>query len=1225
MPGPSFRPVAFRRTTIFAAAVFALVAWLPNPAQAALLAYEGFNYTAGDSLTNASAQGSGGSFGWGGRWYGSPGSFATNAAASLVYVDSLGNTLVTNGGSVIIGSLAGMTANAQPSRSFNIGTLSGNVYSGLTGPSTNWVSFVMQWIGPVTAGSTTNQYVRKGDLVFRAGIATNALSGGTALYSVGSPNAGNRIGTPVDTWATWTGNEQGSGTQNTGLAASSNALNALTFVLMRMELNGTSANDTIYTWFNWTNLASEPGISTATLTNNSANQDGLNNLRLDANGGNAAGTNTVLAFDEFRFGNSFADVTPYSTGPVQPPTITAQPVDASVTVSYPATFSVTAMGKEPIYYQWYFNTNTPLTDQTNASMTIASVDQTNAGGYSCVVSNGGGSVTSRVATLTVPDPVLPDITAQPADWANAVGFPATFSVTATGSAPLSYQWYFNTNTLLSGRTNATLSFIIASTNDAGGYSVVVTNRFGSVTSQVANLTVSAFGLAQLPAFPGAEGAAKLVTGGRGGTVYHVTKLDKNLNDVTPGTLRYGLQNISGPRTIVFDVAGVFWMGRYGAESNYDNGWNAGQSRINWSGNTTIAGQTAPGPVIIMGGVTKMGSANTILRNVMIASGYGMQGFHEPPTTPTPGDFPDSYVYDGIDISGHDLMIDHVTTLYTTDEAISCNELAYNLTIQNCNISQAQNYPQADAEIPGTWAGHALAHLLCAGPGARISVLNNFYAHMTGRLPQVGDNVGGVGALNDFRNCVYYNWDSGGSSGSGPSYDNFINNFHLAGPGGYGPQSRTSSNIVYKAGGTGIFSGGSGCRAYVSGNVKDINKDGDYLDTISADADYSNLTRLTSALDVNIGLTLSAREAFTNVLRHAGNNWWARDYDFRINNAEVITTNDPANIANYINERLIHEAVTGSGNWIAWADDPFNDDPNEGTEWRALLALRADPYTSAAALTRPAGWDTDGDGMPDWWEIEHGLDPSVANNNGDFDNDGYTDLEEYLNELAAWPAPSAVLYTGDKNNRYAELFNWRVYGQQVNITNLGNVTTFSFWQPSRYDTAVISNAAVVVDAVGQHAGTLRLANNATLNITNGWLEASTLEIGAGCTLAVQPAGTLRLTGSGSVTLDAGGTFTNAGVLDIMTWSGTLPAGFVNTGTVLDRSLVRVDSAGVSGSDFEVTIQGYTGHGYQLQYRDDLPGETWQNVGTSVAGANALISFTDTNGASAQRRFYRVAVD
>lgn len=1213
----------------------ALLAFSSTPTtHAALLAYEGFIYPAGESLTNASAQGSGGSFGWAGRWTGANAANATNRPASLVYADADGNTLVTNGGSVVIGVPGGATANSQPSRSFNFGTLNaaGNAYSGLTNvAATYWASFIMQWIGPVTAGSPTNQYVRKGDLVFRSGAQTNATSTGTTLFSVGSPNAANRIGTPVDTWATWTGNDASAGIQNTGLAASSVPLNAPTLVLLRIDLDGGPGNDTVYAWFNWTNLASEPAIATASTTNNSANEDGLNNIRFDANGGNASGTNTVLAVDEFRLGNAFADVTPYSSGSVQKPTITAQPTDATVTETYPTAFSLTAISTAPVHYRWYFNTTTPVGTDSNV-LAIASVQTNDAGSYTCIVSNSAGAVTSLVATLTVVPPISPAILAQPLDWTNAIGFPATFSLTVTGSAPLVYQWYHNTNTLLANQTNAALSFIISSTNNAGAYTVVVTNKFGAITSDVAMLTVSAFGAGQLPAFPGADGAAKLVTGGRGGAVYHVTKLDKNLNDSSTGTLKWAL-NQPGPKTIVFDVAGVFWMGLYGSESNHNNGWNAGQSRINWSGNTTIAGQTAPGPVILMGGVTKFGSANTILRNITIAPGYGMSGFHEPPNSPTPGDFPDSYVYDAIDISGNNFMVDHVTTLYITDEAISCNELAYNLTIQNCNVAQGQNYPQADAESSGvSYSGHALAHLLQAGSNAKISILNNLYAHNKGRLPRVGSEVG-TGALNDFRNNVFYNWLSTAGAGAGgqPSFNNFIGNFYLAGPGGDDPVGGSNSNLTMRAGGTGIFGGSSVTRAFVSGNLKDTNKDGDPNDTSNADGDYSSIVAQSSANDVNLGLTLSARDAFTNVLRHVGSRWWDRPYDFRLGNTNAISTND---INAYVNQRLIKETVTGTGKIIGWADNPFDDDPNEGTEWRALLALRADPITGAAPFNRSVGWDTDQDGMPDTWEIAHGLNPNVANHNSDFDNDGYTDLEEYLNELAAWPAPSTVVFTGDDNNRYAKLFNWRINGTQVNITNLGNVTTFSFWQPSRYDTALISNRTAFVDAAGQHAGILKVTSNAALQITNGWLNIATrFENGNGCTTLVSGngtlttsnlinTGTLRLTGNAGLTVS--GTFTNIGTLDVMSWKGSRPGGLVNLGTILDRSLIVITSYELSATNFTATIQGYAGHTYQLQYRDELTNGSWQDVGSRVAGANAPIVFIHTNGVSVERRFYQVTV-
>jgi hypothetical protein len=1228
-----------RKVGIFIVTLITLLFGAAHPVRAALRVYEGFNYTANTGLTNASDASAGDSYGWAWRWTGANAPLATNITGSLGYTDLAGNSLATDGGSVIVGNLAGSTINAQPSRSIAIGTLNGNIYSGL--PSgTYWVSYTMQWVGYPTPSSmsTSNLYWRKGDLTFRSGAFTNASSTGTELLAAGRPNANQFPATPIDTWTLWSGGD--SGAAASGVATTSPLTNT-SLILLRLDVDGsTSTPDVAYLWVNWTNLTMEPSISTAKATNTLANLTGLNNIRLDANNQNPAGTNTVLRFDEFRLGDTFADVTPLAALP-QPPAITTQPADTSVTAGDPAGFSVSATGDPPIHYQWYFKTNTLLFNQTNASLALASVSTNDAGGYSVAVSNNNGAVTSVVATLTVLPPVPPSIATQPQNWTNIVGLAATFAVSASGSAPLHYQWFFNTSTPLANQTNAMLNFTIASTNDAGSYSVVVTNKFGSTNSLAAALTVISITTNPMPAFPGADGAAKNVTGGRGGIVYHVTVVDKNFSDVRSGTLRYGLNNANFPagvpRTIVFDVAGVFWLGRYGAESNYDNGWNAGQSRYDFPGNATIAGQTAPGPVIIMGGNVHCNSANTLARNITFAPGYGMQGFHEPPNAPTSGDFPDAYVYDAIDIQNQNVMLDHLTTLYCTDESISCNEAADNLTIQYCNVSQGQNYPQLDAEATTTtYAGHSLAHLLQAGSNARISVINNLYAHERGRLPRVGSEIG-TGAFNDFRNNVFYNWlGTAGSGATGqPSYNNFINNFYLAGPGGDTPVGGTNYSIVTVAGGTGIFNGtdSSATRAYVSGNLKDINANGSPNDTSSADGNYSTITAAGAAYNVNIGVTLSAPNAFTNVLHYVGSRWWERPYVFTLGNTNAIVTND---IAVYVDERLIRETITGTGKIIAWADDPFNDDPNEGVEWRSLLALRADPYTGVAPFNRPAGWDTDGDGMPDDWEIEHGLNPYVANNNGDFDNDGYTDLEEYLNDVAAWPAPGNIYFTGATNSRYALIANWQVNGATVNISGLGTVTTSSPWQPSRYDTAIISNATVVVDAAGQHAGILRLTNSATLNITNGWLKvADKLEIGAGCTNNVKLTGqlvvtnnlvnngTLRLTGAAALTV--GGILTNNGILDIMTWSGTLPAGFVNNGTVLDRSLVRVSSSQVSGSNFQVSIQGYPGHNYQLQYRDDLSGGAWQNVGAAVAGANALITFTHTSGATAQQRYYRVAVD
>jgi pectate lyase len=140
----------------------------------------------------------------------------------------------------------------------------------------------------------------------------------------------------------------------------------------------------------------------------------------------------------------------------------------------------------------------------------------------------------------------------------------------------------------------------------------------------------------------------------------------------------------------------------------------------------------------MGGTVKPGASNIILRNILFAPGYGNRSFNEPTRVPAAGDFPDSYTYDALDISGHDLIIDHITAVYGTDETVSMNELAANITVQYATIAQGQNYPQADAEATGlNYTGHSLGSLFQAGSNAKISILHNLYAHLKGRLPRVG--------------------------------------------------------------------------------------------------------------------------------------------------------------------------------------------------------------------------------------------------------------------------------------------------------------------------------------------------------------------------------------------------------------------------------------------------------------------------------------------------------
>jgi pectate lyase len=173
------------------------------------------------------------------------------------------------------------------------------------------------------------------------------------------------------------------------------------------------------------------------------------------------------------------------------PSIDIDPQGQTVLVGQDATFNVLASGTLPLGYQWYYNTNTPLTAYTNSTLTLTNVQLTNSGGYSVVVSNAYGSVTSAVAQLTVNVPVAPSIITQPQDQTSILpGATVTFSVVAGGSEPLSCQWYFNTNTSLANASDAILTLTNVQVVNAGTYMVVVTNLAGSATSTNAILMLN---------------------------------------------------------------------------------------------------------------------------------------------------------------------------------------------------------------------------------------------------------------------------------------------------------------------------------------------------------------------------------------------------------------------------------------------------------------------------------------------------------------------------------------------------------------------------------------------------------------------------------------------------------------------------------------------------------------------------------------------------------------
>ena len=172
-----------------------------------------------------------------------------------------------------------------------------------------------------------------------------------------------------------------------------------------------------------------------------------------------------------------------------PPQITGQPADLTVAAGDTASFNVTATSASPMTYQWRKGTSS-LAGRTNSLLTFTAQVSDAATNYNVIVANSDGSVTSRLATLTVLVP--PTITGQPTNVFLPAGSTAQFHVTATGSTPLSYQWQKEGVNLanlgrVSGATSPDLTITAIQGSDVGNYRVVVTNAVRGATSVVARL------------------------------------------------------------------------------------------------------------------------------------------------------------------------------------------------------------------------------------------------------------------------------------------------------------------------------------------------------------------------------------------------------------------------------------------------------------------------------------------------------------------------------------------------------------------------------------------------------------------------------------------------------------------------------------------------------------------------------------------------------------------
>lgn len=326
--------------------------------------------------------------------------------------------------------------------------------------------------------------------------------------------------------------------------------------------------------------------------------------------------------------------------------------------------------------------------------------------------------------------------------------------------------------------------------------------------------------APIPAFPGAEGAGRFTTGGRGGNVIAVT----NLDDSGPGSLRAAIDE-KGRRTVVFRVAGTIPL--------------ASRLRIR-NGDITIAGQSAPGGGVCLKnfGIDLSGSKNVIIRHLRIR----------------PGDGEDQELDAITGVNCQDLIIDHCSASWSVDETVSIYD-SRRITVQWCIISESlfrSAHHKGDHGYGGIWGG------------TDASWHHNLLAHHTSRNPRFARNERSL----DFRNNMIFNWGFNSIYGGEGSEVNIIANFFRPGP---ATQDQVARRI--------LDASGKKSRWFLWGNVVfgEKNLDEENWDGVElAWTKDSKKLRASARFACAPVQTESARQAADHVIEFAGANLPERD-------------------------------------------------------------------------------------------------------------------------------------------------------------------------------------------------------------------------------------------------------------------------------------------------------------------------------------------------------------
>lgn len=375
---------------------------------------------------------------------------------------------------------------------------------------------------------------------------------------------------------------------------------------------------------------------------------------------------------------------------------------------------------------------------------------------------------------------------------------------------------------------------------------------------------------------------------------------------------------------------------------------------------TIAGQTAPGEgITISRAPIGLTGNDGVVRFLKVRIGGG--------TT-----------FDGMGLTGADYsIIDHCSISWTIDESFSSRG-AHHITLQRTLISEALNVAGHDKYPAGKMHGFA------ATIGGDIgSFHHNLLAHNQGRNWSIGGGLNGDGYYTgrlDITNNVVYNW-GGRTTDGGANEVNFVNNF-------YKPGASTTIFVALNAQHEGVGKGMQ--RYYFNGNIMpgyfdEKSQDKGRKSTISHNEKVDYETFVDKPFFPSYVETQSAKAAYKNVLSDVGANQPFFDKH---------------------DNRIVEETLKGTFTYKGSKSGLGGMIDNEQD---------AGGWPNFASETRPADWDTDHDGLPNWWEKAFGLNENskagdFSDANQDTDKDGFTQLDNYLNWLAQ---PHFFVNSGEK--------------------------------------------------------------------------------------------------------------------------------------------------------------------------------------------------------------------